>query len=50
MFPPLCTILIVGQVDLVIPGPEQPLVDGVESHFRKGKHDLQNISSSSHRI
>jgi len=27
------------QVDLVIPGPEQPLVDGVESHFRKGKHN-----------
>jgi phosphoribosylamine-glycine ligase len=24
------------KVDLVIPGPEQPLVDGVESHFRKG--------------
>ncbi|TFK77295.1 bifunctional purine ADE1 [Pluteus cervinus] len=24
------------KVNLVIPGPEQPLVDGVESHFRKG--------------
>lgn len=24
------------QISLVLPGPEQPLVDGVESHFRKG--------------
>jgi phosphoribosylamine--glycine ligase / phosphoribosylformylglycinamidine cyclo-ligase len=24
------------KINLVIPGPEQPLVDGVESHFRKG--------------
>lgn len=24
------------EVNLVIPGPEQPLVDGVESHFRNG--------------
>ena len=25
------------KVDLVVPGPEQPLVDGVEEFFRKGK-------------
>lgn len=25
-----------SKVNLVIPGPEQPLVDGVESYFRKG--------------
>ena len=24
------------KINLVIPGPEQPLVDGVESYFRKG--------------
>jgi phosphoribosylamine--glycine ligase/phosphoribosylformylglycinamidine cyclo-ligase len=24
-------------VDLVVPGPEQPLVDGVEGEFRKGE-------------
>ena len=28
------------EVDLVIPGPEQPLVDGVESMFKKGKRCL----------
>ncbi|KAI0003777.1 aminoimidazole ribonucleotide synthetase [Russula compacta] len=26
---------VANDVNLVIPGPEQPLVDGVESHFRK---------------
>lgn len=26
-----------SQVDLCIPGPEQPLVDGVERVFRKGE-------------
>jgi phosphoribosylamine--glycine ligase/phosphoribosylformylglycinamidine cyclo-ligase len=25
-----------SQVNLVVPGPEQPLVDGVEAHFRRG--------------
>ncbi len=25
-----------SKINLVIPGPEQPLVDGVESYFRKG--------------
>ena len=24
------------QVNLVVPGPEQPLVDGIEAVFRKG--------------
>jgi phosphoribosylamine--glycine ligase/phosphoribosylformylglycinamidine cyclo-ligase len=27
---------IFTQINLVVPGPEQPLVDGIESHFRKG--------------
>lgn len=33
-----CTInsLIRHQITLVVPGPEQPLVDGVEAYFRKG--------------
>lgn len=25
-----------NEVDLAVPGPEQPLVDGVEAAFRKG--------------
>lgn len=28
--------LISEKVSLVVPGPEQPLVDGVETYFRKG--------------
>jgi phosphoribosylamine--glycine ligase/phosphoribosylformylglycinamidine cyclo-ligase len=24
------------QINLVVPGPEQPLVDGIETYFRKG--------------
>ena len=28
---------LIKKVDLVIPGPEQPLVDGAELVFRKGK-------------
>ena len=28
--------LSVLQISFVLPGPEQPLVDGVEEHFRKG--------------
>jgi len=27
---------VANDINLVIPGPEQPLVDGVESYFRKG--------------
>lgn len=26
---------------MVLPGPEQPLVDGVETHFRRGQHSHQ---------
>lgn len=28
------------KIDLVVPGPEQPLVDGVEASFRKGAPNL----------
>jgi len=24
------------EINLVVPGPEQPLVDGIETYFRKG--------------
>ncbi|KAJ7361497.1 aminoimidazole ribonucleotide synthetase [Mycena albidolilacea] len=34
-FPALVAFAIENQVNLVVPGPEQPLVDGVESYFRK---------------
>ena len=34
----------VQQVDLVVPGPEQPLVDGIESHFRKGTFTKNQIA------
>jgi len=33
------------EVDLVVPGPEQPLVDGVELAFRKGP--LMGVSAGS---
>jgi phosphoribosylamine--glycine ligase / phosphoribosylformylglycinamidine cyclo-ligase len=29
-----------NNVHLVVPGPEVPLVDGIESWFRKGEHSL----------
>lgn len=32
------------KVDLVVPGPEQPLVDGAEAVFRKGELYLQAFS------
>lgn len=35
------TTLKLYQVTLVLPGPEQPLVDGVESYFRKGNSHWQ---------
>ena len=38
--------LIASKVNLVIPGSEQPLVEGIESHFRKGMH----VSAESFRI
>ncbi|KAL0578512.1 Bifunctional purine biosynthetic protein ADE5,7 [Marasmius crinis-equi] len=34
-FPRLVQFAIQNNVNLVVPGPEQPLVDGVESYFRK---------------
>ncbi|KAH9944173.1 aminoimidazole ribonucleotide synthetase [Epithele typhae] len=34
-FPALVDFAVKNEVTLVLPGPEQPLVDGVESHFRK---------------
>ncbi|KAF8323402.1 aminoimidazole ribonucleotide synthetase [Clavulina sp. PMI_390] len=34
-FPKLVEFAISNDINLVIPGPEQPLVDGIESHFRK---------------
>ncbi|KAL0951466.1 hypothetical protein HGRIS_008154 [Hohenbuehelia grisea] len=34
-FPSLVEFAVKNQIDLVVPGPEQPLVEGVESHFRK---------------
>ncbi|KAJ7070804.1 aminoimidazole ribonucleotide synthetase [Mycena amicta] len=34
-FPALVAFALDNQLNLVVPGPEQPLVDGIESHFRK---------------
>ncbi|ESK98093.1 phosphoribosylformylglycinamidine cyclo-ligase [Moniliophthora roreri MCA 2997] len=34
-FPRLVEFAVQKNVNLVVPGPEQPLVDGVETHFRK---------------
>ncbi|KAF7307134.1 Phosphoribosylformylglycinamidine cyclo-ligase [Mycena indigotica] len=34
-FPALVAFALENQVTLLVPGPEQPLVDGVETHFRK---------------
>lgn len=34
-FPALVDFAIKNDISLVLPGPEQPLVDGVEAHFRK---------------
>ncbi|KAJ7651708.1 aminoimidazole ribonucleotide synthetase [Mycena polygramma] len=34
-FPALVEFSVENQLNLVVPGPEQPLVDGVEAHFRK---------------
>lgn len=35
-FTKLVEFAVKHDVNLVIPGPEQPLVDGIEGHFRKG--------------
>lgn len=34
-FAKLVEFALSNQVNLVVPGPEQPLVDGIETHFRK---------------
>ncbi|OCH94740.1 aminoimidazole ribonucleotide synthetase [Obba rivulosa] len=34
-FPALVKFAVEHDISLVVPGPEQPLVDGVETHFRK---------------
>ncbi|TBU63696.1 aminoimidazole ribonucleotide synthetase [Dichomitus squalens] len=34
-FPALVDFAVQNEVNLVLPGPEQPLVDGVETYFRK---------------
>ncbi|KAJ7786562.1 aminoimidazole ribonucleotide synthetase [Mycena metata] len=34
-FPALVAFALENQLNLVVPGPEQPLVDGVETYFRK---------------
>lgn len=36
-----------NKIDMVVPGPEQPLVDGVEAVFRKGESPLSDVSSFS---
>ncbi len=41
------SVLLVYQITLVLPGPEQPLVDGVETYFRKGNLFLHTIRCSS---
>ena len=35
-FPKLVEFAVKNDVSLVIPGPEQPLVDGIDAYFRKG--------------
>ncbi|KAF8640650.1 hypothetical protein AX17_000307 [Amanita inopinata Kibby_2008] len=34
-FPSLVRFAVENKINLVVPGPEQPLVDGVETHFRQ---------------
>ncbi|KAG6911592.1 hypothetical protein DXG01_011895 [Tephrocybe rancida] len=34
-FPRLVDFAVENKIDLVVPGPEQPLVDGIETYFRK---------------
>ena len=36
-FPGLVAFAVKHDVNLVVPGPEAPLVAGIEAHFRKGK-------------
>ncbi|KAH9937224.1 aminoimidazole ribonucleotide synthetase [Fomitopsis serialis] len=39
-FPALVHFAVANSVSLVLPGPEQPLVDGIEEHFRKGNFGI----------
>ncbi|KAG5647547.1 hypothetical protein DXG03_008900 [Asterophora parasitica] len=39
-FPGLVDFAVKNEITLVVPGPEQPLVDGIETYFRKGGHLL----------
>jgi phosphoribosylamine--glycine ligase / phosphoribosylformylglycinamidine cyclo-ligase len=36
-FPKLVDFAVRNKINLVIPGPEQPLVDGIEASFRSGR-------------
>lgn len=56
-FPALVEFAVKNAIDLVLPGPEAPLVDGIEAHFRKGvlcfvfsisRHSLTCIRYSRH--
>lgn len=38
------------KVNLVVPGPEQPLVDGIEAMFRKGATSATLVSRSNLRL
>jgi phosphoribosylamine--glycine ligase/phosphoribosylformylglycinamidine cyclo-ligase len=44
LFPFLVHNARLHQVNLLVPGPEQPLVDGVEEFFRKGTPMFKNRS------
>ena len=35
-FDALVSFAVENGINLVVPGPEAPLVDGIEGHFRKG--------------
>jgi phosphoribosylamine--glycine ligase/phosphoribosylformylglycinamidine cyclo-ligase len=37
-FDKLVQFALENKINLVVPGPEVPLVAGVESHFRKGSY------------
>lgn len=42
---------VANQINLVVPGPEQPLVDGAEAAFRKGERANQGeIHASRFRV
>ena len=38
-FQELVDFAVKNGIDLVVPGPEAPLVDGIEGYFRKGRRD-----------